>query len=117
MPTGHISKVMMPDIAAMDTLIQLQRYTTTSDDYGGQTKTWATYSNQKAKREYAATGSGEDFTGHINLSVNRVLFSIRWTDGVTVKDRILYADEAYDITRIEEMGRRKFLKITADRKL
>jgi head-tail adaptor len=117
MPTGNINKLLKPDIAAMDTLISLQRFTTADDDYGGKTKTWATYSTQKARREYAATGSGEEFSGHVNLSTNRVLFTIRWLSGVTVKDRLVYADEAYDITRIEEMGRRKFLKITADRKL
>jgi head-tail adaptor len=117
MPTGNINKLLMPDIAAMDTTIYLQSFTTSADSYGGLTKTWATYATEKAKLEWSATGSGEDYTDHVNLSVSRIAFTIRWKSTPTVKHRVLYNDEAYDIRKIEEIGRRKFLKITAERKL
>ena len=117
MPTGNINKLLMPDIAAMDTTIYLQSFTTTADSYGGLTKTWTTYATEKAKLEWSATGSGEDYEDHVNLSVSRIAFTIRWKSTPTVKNRVLFADEAYDIRKIEEIGRRKFLKITAERKL
>ena len=116
MPTGNIDKVLKPDIAALDTLIYLQSFTTAADAYGGLPKTWATYATEKARLQWSATGSGEDYDNHVNLSVTRIAFTIRWRDNVTVKDRILYDSEAYDIRKIEELGRRKYLIITAERK-
>ena len=117
MPTGNIDKVLKPDIAALDTLIYLQSFTTAADAYGGLTKTWATYATEKARLQWSATGSGEDYDGRVNLSISRVMFTIRWRSGVTVKDRIVYDSENYDIRKTEELGRRKYLIITADRKL
>ena len=111
----NIAKIL-PDIAALDERIDLQSFTTTADAYGGLTKTWATYSTAWARIEYAATTSGEDYQQHVNLSILRIGFTCRWRSGVTVKDRVLYNGEYYDIVKIEVLGRRKFLKITADRK-
>jgi SPP1 family predicted phage head-tail adaptor len=111
----NIAKIL-PDIAALDERIELQSFTTAADSYGGLTKTWATYATAWARIEYSATTSGEDYANHVNLSVLRIGFTCRWRDGVTVKDRVKYNDEYYDIVKIETMGRRKFLKITADRK-
>lgn len=112
----NLSKIL-PDIAALDTKVELQSFTTSADSYGGLTKTWTTYATEWARIEYSATGSGEDYDGHINLSVLRVAFTIRWRDSVTVKHRVLYESEYYDIRKIEVLGRRRFLLITADRKL
>lgn len=114
----NLSKIL-PDIAALDTTIQLQSYTTAADAYGGLTKTWTTYSTQKARVEYTSTGSGEDYDKHVNLSVLRIEFTIRWlpSNTVTVKDRIVMDSEYYDIRKIEQLGKRRYLKITAERKL
>lgn len=112
----NLSKIL-PDIASLDETIYLQSYTTAGDSYGGLTKTWATYATEKARIEYTATTSGEDYVNHVNLSVLRIAFTIRWRDGVTVKDRVLYNSEYYDIVKIEVLGRRRFIKITADKKV
>jgi len=112
----NLSKIL-PDIAALDTKVELQSFTTAADAYGGLTKTWTTYATEWARIEYSATGSGEDYDGHINLSVLRIQFTIRWRDSVTVKHRVLYDSEYYDIRKIEVLGRRRFLLITADKKL
>lgn len=111
----NLSKIL-PDIASLDETITLQSFTTVADSYGGLTKTWATYATEKARIEYSTTTSGEDYQNHINLSTLRIGFTIRWRSGVTVKDRIVYDSENYDIVKIEVLGRRRFLKITADRK-
>lgn len=110
---------ILPTIAELDTEIQLQAFTTSANSYGELAKTWATYATEKAKREYSATTSGENYEGQVNLSVLRIQFTIRWLpqSTVTVKDRVLYASEYYDIVKIEELGRRRYLKITADRKI
>ena len=114
----NLSKIL-PDIASLDTPIALQYFTTSADSYGGLTKTWTTYESPRARVEYAATGSGEDYMGHVNLSVLRVEFTIRWVPSrtVSVKDRIVYDGENYDIRKIEQLGRNRFLKITAERKI
>lgn len=111
----NIAKIL-PDIASMDEKVELQSFTTAADAYGGLTKTWATYATVWARVEYATTTSDEDYVNHVNLSTLRIGFTCRWYSGVTVKDRILYNSEYYDIAKIEVLGRRKFLKITADRK-
>lgn len=116
--TGGLTQIL-PDIAALDETVYLQSFTTAADSYGGLTKTWATYATEKAQVEYASTGSGEDYEGHVNLSVLRIAFTIRWqpSQTPTVKDRIQYNSEYYDIRKIEALGRRRFYKITAERKL
>ncbi|HXT31373.1 MAG TPA: phage head closure protein [Vicinamibacterales bacterium] len=38
-------------------------------------------------------------------------FVIWWRDDVTVEDRVVYEDLAYDIESLEEIGRREGLKI------
>lgn len=113
----NLSKIL-PDIAALDTPVDLQYFTTAADAYGGLTKTWTTYTSPKARVEYASTGSGEAFDKHVNLSVLRVEFTIRWVTSrtVSVKDRIVLESENYDIIKIEQLGRRRYLKITAERK-
>lgn len=110
---------ILPDIAALDTSVSLQYFTTAANAYGEPEKTWATYATQKARIEYSSTGSGEDYVGHVNLSVLRIEFTIRWITSrtVTVKDRIVLDSEYYDIRKIEQLGRRRFLKITAERKI
>lgn len=112
----NLSKIL-PDIASMDTKIEIQSFTTAADSYGGLTKTWATFATEFARIEYSATGSGEDYDGQVNLSVLRIELTIRWRDSVTVKNRVLYSSEYYDIRKIEVLGRRRFLKITAERKI
>lgn len=112
----NLSKIL-PDIASLDETIYLQSFTTTANAYGELDKTWTTYATEKARIEYAATGSGEDYSNHVNLSTLRIGFTIRWRDGVTVKDRVKYNDEYYDIVKTEVLGRRRFIKITADRKI
>ena len=117
MPTGNIDKVLKPDIAALDTTIYLQSFTTAADSYGGLTKTWTTYATEKARLNWTATGSGEDYDKHVNLSVSRIEFTIRCRSSVSVKHRVLYDSEYYDIRKITELGRRRYLIITAERKI
>lgn len=114
----NLSKIL-PDIAALDTDIALQYFTTAADAYGGLTKTWTTYETVKARVEYAATGSLEEYYNHVDLSVLRIEFTIRWITSrtVSVKDRIVLDGEYFDIRKIEQLGRRRFLKITAERKI
>lgn len=117
MPTGNIDKVLKPDIAALDTIIYLQSFTTAANAYGELDKTWATYATEKARLKWTATGSGEEYDKHINLGVTRIEFTIRWRDSVSLKHRVLYNSEVYDIRKTEELGRRKYLIITAERKV
>jgi phage head-tail adaptor, putative, SPP1 family len=109
--------VLKPDIAALDTTIYLQSFTTSADAYGGLPKTWTTYATEKARLKWAATGSGEEYDKHVNLGVTRIEFTIRWRSGVSLKHRVLYDSDYYDIRKVEELGRRKFITITAEKKV
>ena len=116
MTARNLGKIL-PDIAAMDTLISLQSFTTAANDYGESAKTWSTYSTEYAAIEYAATGSGEAYTDAVNLQVTRVVFTIRWRNDISFLHRVLFEGDYYDIVKREELGRRRFIKITADRRL
>jgi SPP1 family predicted phage head-tail adaptor len=41
----------------------------------------------------------------------RVVFRVRWLEGVSVLDRIVYEDRPHNITEVRELGRREGLEI------
>ncbi len=62
--------------------------------------------------EYPISRQDEQIADGLNLTTSPVNFTIRDTD-ITVKDRIVYDGENYDIINIAQIGRNDRLKITA----
>lgn len=84
-----------------DQLITIQRATTTTDDYGAEVPTWATYAIEWAavffgrgdERRAAAVEQGSQAATFQVLSNSKTL-------GVTLKDRIQHLGSVWDVKSI-----------------
>lgn len=99
-------------IGKMDRLATIQRLSTTENAFAERVETWSDLLSVWAEVEFPATRQEEAITDGLNLTKSPVNFLIRKTD-VTVKDRIVYDQNTYDIINISEVGRNDRLKITA----
>lgn len=94
---------------SLDRVIIVQRATETRDALGQVTQAWAPIATLRAAVIQASTaaylkGAGLEAEG-------AVVFRVRWLDGLTVHDRILYQGVAHDIRELKELGRREGLEI------
>ncbi len=93
----------------LDRRVTLQRFTTIVDDYGGETQTWADLATLPAQ---AIQQSGREFLSADQINAEqRVLFKLRWFEGVSVLDRVLYQERAHNISDVKELGRREGLEL------
>lgn len=105
-----------PNIGSRDRRIAVQSVTYTANEYGEPAETWTTDFYTLARVEYPQAGQGEGFEDAINISSTRIDFTIRWRSGITTKNRIVYNSNNYDIIAVGEIGRRNYLKLTAELK-
>jgi len=79
----------------LNTRIELQRFTTTTNDFGEEIQAWETYGHDFAKveplvgREYIAASAE---VAQINLKV-----TLRWRPDLGRRDRVLIGGDAFDI--------------------
>lgn len=95
----------------LDRKIIIQRFTTTQDAYGEPIETWVDHITTWAN-VLPQTGR-EWFNSQRELSERAARFVFRFEDDVTVKDRISYDGEYWDILNINEINRREGLEIVA----
>lgn len=100
------------DPGKLDRTIVIQRRTATPNDYNEEIYSWATLVTIKAA-VLPALG-WERFRSGREMSADTARFIVRYYSGITVKDRISYNSKTWDITGIAEMGRRRFLELTAE---
>ena len=98
----------LPDIAALDEILEIQNYTTNTNKYGEELKTFATVCKEWARVEWTMQRGGEDYEGAKQTSKNTVHFTIRYNTAVKPDFLILYESEYYDILHINHIGRRRF---------
>lgn len=107
----------MPRAGQRTELIVFQRSTPVEDELGGQTLTWATYATRRArvrfgtaqeKREAAQEGGVQTATFECERSTT--------LDAVTLKDRISYLSDTWDIVEVAPLDR-KTIRFTATRTL
>lgn len=98
----------------LDRRITLQQRTVTGNAYSEPIETWSTLATVFAAIEFPITGSDEETADKLNIARRRAIFTIRHLDSVDFISRILYGSEVYDIERIAEVGRKQYLKITAE---
>ena len=91
-----------------DRLVELWRYTTAKNSYGEEIKTWDKQYDIWAKLEFL-TGS-EDVNADKWENKQNISVTIRHTS-VTVKDRIKYQSEYFNIISISEIDRNMYLKL------
>lgn len=106
-----------PDAASLDRRITIQRAVTTANEYNEEIITWTAIATVWAGLEWSQAHSGEQFEGDQQVVTTRLVFTIRYRTGFDEKCRILYDNEAYDILNIAEIQRRKFERITAEKRI
>lgn len=98
----------------LDSVIEIQRPTTTLDLYGTPTQGWAKVATMRAQLLAFSTDNREGQRG--STTDTTITFRTRWLDGVTLEDRVLYdGQQAFKIIQIKEIGRRVGLDLIVER--
>ena len=93
----------------LDRTVTIERAITVSDDYGGDETTWVPIVTVCAQVQQMS--GREFFTEATTLAERKVVFRLRWMDGLTVVDRVLYDGRAHNIQDVKELGRREGLEL------
>ena len=99
-------------IGVMDREITIQRRTLEENAFAERVEVFTDLLTVWAAVEYPISRQDEQIADGLNLTTSPVNFTIRDTD-ITVKDRIVYDGDNYDIINIAQIGRNDRLKITA----
>ena len=99
-------------IGVMDREITIQRRELEENAFAERVEAFTDLLTVWAAVEYPISRQDEQIADGLNLTTSPVNFTIRDTD-ITVKDRIVYDGENYDIINIAQIGRNDRLKITA----
>ena len=91
---------------SMDRRITIERGTPSRNSSGGEVLTWASLATRWAAVTFEA---GSENTSAKKETASQVtVFRTRYITGLTEKDRISYDGACYDITQIQEQGRRHY---------
>lgn len=105
------------NVIKLDRRITFQFYTETQNQFGEKEVQFSNSYSCWAKIDYRDKSTTEDFQSKRETATTAVIFTIRWIkDLLDKKNRIQYNDQIYDIISIQEVGRRKYLKIEAQLK-
>ena len=104
-------------IGNLDQRITLQSCTTTVDDAGGRTKTWANFATVPTVWARVQNAAGSEINDADGIAaVQKAVFTIRNRTDVTEKDRIVWDGANWNIREVKRMGSRQmYLKIIAER--
>lgn len=93
----------------LDSVITIQTYSNTVNDYGTPVVSWTDLATVRAQilqastEEFLKAGGATDQTA--------VIFRTRWLDGVTTACRVVYDGTFHNIKELKEIGRAKGLDI------
>jgi SPP1 family predicted phage head-tail adaptor len=94
---------------ALDRRVTLQRKTIVQDDYGEEEEVWTDLATVSAQ---VVQQSGREFLAAEQIQAEmRVLFRIRWFEGLTVLDRVSYGGRLHNIQEVKELGRREGVEL------
>ena len=93
----------------LDRVIRLERATETIDANGAPQTAWDEIRTMRAEVVEADTQEAINAYGASGNVV--VVFRVRYFDGLTLADRVIYAGQSYDIKQIKEIGRRRALEL------
>lgn len=99
----------------MDRRITIEKATVTQSTSGAETIVWSTRATVWASKEVVQRGMSQSLEADQILSITEYLFTIRDTDGVNAKDRILDGGVYYDIMNVKRPNRRFIELQTAER--
>lgn len=93
----------------LDRVITIQRNTYVVDEYGNPEHTWSDVATVRAQIVQQST---EEFIRNYGASDETVIiFRIRWLDGITNADRVVYGGVNHNLKEVKEIGRRKGLEL------
>lgn len=105
---------MTDNIGQLDQQITIERPTRVSDGAGGFTETWAALETVWAD-VFPEGGTERNEDGAFNAT-GTFRFVIRFIDGLTERDRILWGGEYYNIRQVARRGGREmYLNLRAER--
>lgn len=90
--------------------VSIERLTETRGEYGEATRSWSPHKTMYA--EVKPISGREYFAADKETTMRTILFYMHYTKDISVKDRIAYESEHYDITYIREIGLREALEVT-----
>ena len=93
----------------MDRDIVIEAVTRTFDAAGAPVETWSTVLSCRA--ELVQSTAKEFIRDFGSDHVSSTIFRIRWTDQITLENRVTYNGTHYDIIELAELGRRRGLEI------
>lgn len=93
----------------LDRKITIERATTTLDDAGTPSETWATVATLRAA--LTTNAADEAIAGSGAVATTTLTFTTRFFDGLTLADRVTYDGTAYNLKEIIEIGRRRGLTL------
>lgn len=95
-------------------LCEVQRLTTTTDELGFHVEEWKTIAKPRCKIEFDDRLMREIFKDDgINTTTVKI-FTFRYFDGLTTKDRIFYRNKSYEIYGFNNVNEEsKFYKVWA----
>lgn len=93
----------------LDRRVMLQRKTVVYDDYGEEIAAWSELATVSAQ---VVQQSGREFLAAAQTQAEqRVLFRLRWIEGLTVLDRVSYGGRLHNIQDVKELGRREGVEL------
>lgn len=93
----------------LDRTVTVQSFTSVDDGYGNVTETWTDLATVRAQLVQAST---DEYIRDYGVSDETVIiFRIRWLDGVTLSNRVVYDGLVHDIKQVKEIGRRRGLEL------
>lgn len=95
--------------------ITIEQASTGVNDYGTPIETWTPWAYLRAERIDQTT---EEFMRSAGVSdETAVVFRVRFLDGISNADRVIWQGEAFNIRQITPLGRRKGLDLRCTRLL
>ena len=102
------------DIGALDRILTIRKKTDSgSDIYGHPTIESTVDTDVNAAYSYAGKDESEEYGKQSEYQF--LHFIIRYFDGLTLSDRVIYEDDIYEIVKIEPIGRKRYFKLKVKR--
>lgn len=109
----------LPDIAQLNERVTLRTFESTRDVNGAEVLAWSDSWTDWVKVDYSRTGSSEELLGDQYIVTTRLKFTLRYqiSQSVNEKMRFLYDGEEFDILFKEELGQRRFIQFTCEKRI
>ena len=93
----------------LDRSITIERFTTGESPSGEPIETWEPLATVWAKVDQQ--GGREFFATVQEVSERKVVFRIRWIEGLTVLDRVMLDGAQHDIHEVRRLGRKEGVEL------